>query len=350
MNFLRFSLIASLASAVALPVSMAQTTATTDPVGFTTVSITAGTGTAKRNTFFSLPLLETLENFSGNAAGTITGVGATTISDSSANWAAGALSQVASPYVIMITSGAAEGAMFLISSTSPNTSTSVTISSTDTAQVPNLANLGVASGNTYKIFACDTLSSFFGVPSPTGISGGTSPSTADTILITVNGSASTYYYNTTLGRWTRVAFGNPSAANTPLLPYYGLQYQRLGSTALSFVTTGNVPTISRKVQVKNSGVTLLAQYWPTSSTLSSLGLQSMPGWASGNAQTGDNVLVTTGGSTLTYYYDGTNWRRVAFGNPISNNVEIPIGSAVQLSKKGNSPGYATLAQIRPYSL
>jgi hypothetical protein len=76
----------------------------------------------------------------------------------------------------------------------------------------------------------------------------------------------------------------------------------------------------------------------------------MPGWASGNAQTGDNVLVTTGGSTLTYYYDGTNWRRVAFGNPISNNVEIPIGSAVQLSKKGNSPGYATLAQIRPYSL
>jgi hypothetical protein len=349
MNFLRFSLIASLASSFAVPSANAQT-ATTDPVGFTTVSITAGTGTAKRNTFFSLPLLETPENFTGNAAGTITGVGATTISDSSANWSAGALSQAASPYVIMITSGSAEGAMFLISSSAANTSTTVTVSSTDTAQVPNLATLGVANGDSYKIFACDTLSSFFGAPSPTGVAGGTSPSNADTILITVNGSASTYYYNTNLGRWTRVAFGNPSAANTPILPYYGMQYQRLGDTALSFVTTGTVPTISRKVQIKNSGVTLLAQYWPTSSTLSSLGLQGMSGWSAGNAKTGDNVLVLSSGSTLTYYYDGTNWRRSAFGNPISNDVVIPIGSAVQIVKKGTAAGFATLSQPLPYSL
>lgn len=349
MNFLRFSLIVSLALTIALPSLHAQT-ATTDPVGFTTVNITAGTGTAKRNTFFSLPLLEVPTTFTGKVAGTVTSVTATTISDSSANWAAGSLSQAASPYVVMMTSGGAKGAMFLVSSTAPNTATTLTVSSNDTTQVPNLSTLGVATGDTYKIFACDTLSSFFGAPSPSGVLGGASQNSADTIIITVNGSASTYFYSTTLGRWTRVAFGNPSAANVPLLPYYGMQYQRLGNSALSFVTTGSVPTVDRKVQIKNSGVTLLAQYWPAASTLSSLGLQSLPGWAAGTAQTGDNVLVTSGGSTLTYYYDGTNWRRAAFGNPISNNVEIPIGSAVQLSKKGTAAGYVTLTQTVPYSL
>ena len=240
--------------------------------------------------------------------------------------------------------------MFLISSTAANTATTLTVSSTDTAQVPNLATLGVANGDSYRIYACDTLASFFGAPTPTGVTGGTAPNNADTIVITVNGSATTYYYSTSLGRWTRVAFGNPNASNTPLLPYYGMQYQRIGSTALSFVTTGNVPTVDRRVQIKNSGITLLAQYWPATSTLSSLGLQSMPGWAAGSAKTGDNVLVLSGGSSITYFYDGTNWRRSAFGNPISNDVVIPIGSAVQIVKKGTAGGYATLNQPLPYSL
>ena len=60
MNFLRFSFVALTASFLSIPAVQAQpTTATTEPVGFVTVGITAGTGTAKRNTLFSVPLMET---------------------------------------------------------------------------------------------------------------------------------------------------------------------------------------------------------------------------------------------------------------------------------------------------
>jgi hypothetical protein len=153
MNFLRFSLIASLASAVALPASMAQTTATTDPVGFVTVNIAAGSGTAKKNTLFSLPMLEA-QSITGQVSGVITGVSSNAISNSNAGWTAGALSQPAAPYLIQITRGAAEGRMFLIASSAntggaiagtANTSTTVTVSSLDSAQV-DLTSLGIVVG------------------------------------------------------------------------------------------------------------------------------------------------------------------------------------------------------------
>lgn len=360
MNLLRFSLIASFASAFALPNTIAQT-ATTDPVGFVTVGITAGTGTTKRNTLFSVPLLET-ESIAGQVAGTISGVTLNTISNLNAGWNAGALSQPATPYLIQITSGAAEGRMFLISSSAntggailgtANTATTVTVSSLDAAQV-DLTTLGIVAGtDTYKIYACDTLSSFFGTPASTGVQGGASASNADTVIVVLNGSAATYYYNTgvTPNRWSRVAFGSPSADNVALFPYYGVQYARLASTPLSFVVTGGVPAEGRKVSVKNSGLTLLSQYWPADSTLQSLGLNTIPGWLSGaNASSADTVVLTTGGSANTYFFDGRDWRRVAFGTPLANTTAIGIGTTVQIVRKGIASGYGTLAQNPPYSL
>jgi hypothetical protein len=361
MNLLRISLIASLASAVALPSSMAEATATTDPVGFVTVGITAGTGSTKRNTLFSVPLLET-ESIQGQAAGVITGVTANTISNSNAGWTAGALSLPETPFLIQITSGAAEGRMFLISSSAntggaisgtANTGTTVTISSLDAAQV-DLTALGIVAGtDTYKIYACDTLSSFFGTPASTGIQGGTSASNADTVTVVLNGSSSTYFYNTgvTPPRWSRVAFGSPSAANVALVPYYGVQYARLAASPLSLVVTGGVPTESRKVSVKTSGPTLLSQYWPADSTLQSLALNTLPGWLSGpNASSADTVVLTSVGSANTYFYDGTNWRRVAFGSPLANTTVIGIGTTVQIIRKGTAAGYGTLSQNPPYTL
>ena len=115
MRFLTSSLSLLAALAIAVPAARAQETATTDPVGFVTVGIAAGTGLSKKNTLFSLPLLET-ESIDGQVAGTITGVTVNSISNSSAGWTPGALSNPATPYLIMITSGPAQGRMFLIAS------------------------------------------------------------------------------------------------------------------------------------------------------------------------------------------------------------------------------------------
>ena len=356
MNVLRFSLIASLATSFALPSVNAQT-ATTDPVGFVTVGITAGTGTAKRNTLFSVPLMET-ESIAGQVAGTITGVTSNTISNSNAGWTAGALSQPATPYLIQITSGAAEGRLFLISSSAntggavagtANTATTVTVSSVDVAQA-DLTSLGIVVGtDTYKIYACDTLSSFFGTPASTGIQGGTSAANADTVVVVVNGSASTYFYSTTASRWARVFTGSPDASNVPLLPYYGVQYARLAASPLSFVVTGGVPTEPRKVAVKNSGTTLVSQFWPSDSTLLSSGLSSVV-TAGASAAVADTVVLTSGGSASTYFYNGTNWRRVFTGSPLADSTPIPVGTTVQVVRKGSAAGFTVLSQSVPYSL
>lgn len=361
MNYFRFSLVALAVLVLANPVTQAQETATTDPVGFVTVGITAGTGTAKRNTLFSLPLLET-EAIAGQVAGTITAVTANTISNSDAGWTAGELSNPASPYLIQITSGAAEGRMFLIASSAatggavagtPNTATTVSVSSVDAAQV-DLTTLGIVAGtDTYKIFACDTLSSFFGTPASTGIQGGSAATAADTVVAVINGSSQTYFYKTDSvpARWTRVALGSPDSSNVPLLPYYGITYGRLPATPLSFVVTGGVPTIKRQVAIKNSGPTVLAQYWPADSTLGSIGLQNIAGWQSGaSASSADTVILFAGGTASTYFFDGANWRRVALGSPIADTTPIPVGASLSINKKGTATGFSNFSQNPPYTL
>ncbi len=357
MNITRFSLAAALASSVLLTGANGQTTATTDPVGFVTVGIAAGLGTAKKNTLFSVPLMET-EEITGQVAGTITGVTASTISNSSAGWTAGALSQPATPFLIQITSGAAEGRLFLISSSAntggaiagtANTGTTVTVSSIDTTQV-NLTTLGIVAGtDTYKIFACDTLSSFFGTPATSNVQGGTAAASADTIVAVSNGVPSTYFYNTTSVKWVKVAFGSPDASNVALLPYYGVQYSRLANTALSFVVTGQVPTQQREVAVKNFGTTVVSQFWPTDTTLGTSGLSSVV-TAGATATLADTVLLTANGVVSTYFYNGTNWKKVAFGTPTADTTVLAIGTSMQIVRKGSASGYTTLSQAVPYNL
>lgn len=356
MKSFAFSLIATTVLAAH---TLAQTTATTAPVGFVTLNITAGTGAAKKNTLLSLPLSQS-EAIDGQVAGVITSVTANTIVNASAGWTTGALSNPAAPYLIQITSGAAEGRMFLIASSeaiggsiagAANTATEVTVSAIDAAQV-DLTTLGIVAGtDTYRIFACDTLGSFFGTPGTTGILGGAAAGTADTVIAVVNGSSSTYFYSTTHNRWSRVALGSPDASNVPLVPYYGIQYSRLGNTALSFVITGEVPTIKRQVAIKNSGPTFLSQYWPADSTLSSVGLQNIAGWQSGaSAGVADTVILTTAGAASTYFYNGSNWIKVALGSPIADATPIGVGTTVSINKKGVTAGYSKLDQALPYSL
>jgi hypothetical protein len=355
MNFLRFCLIASVTSTFALPSAIANT-ATTDPVGFVTVSLTPGTGSAKKNTFFSVPLME-VESIDGQVSGVITGVTATTISNTNAGWQPGQLSNPAAPYLIQITSGAAEGRLFLIASSAntggatagtANTATAVSVSSVDSAQT-DLSTLGIVVGtDTYKIYACDTLSTFFGTPASTGILGGTSANNADTIVAIVNGSASTYFYSTTASRWARAALGNPDASNVPLLPYYGIQYSRLSTNPWSRTVTGGVPVEPRKVAVKNSGNTILSQFWPVDSTLATSGLSTVV-TAGANANSADTVRLTSGGSVNTYFFDGTNWRRQALGSPLANDTPIPLGTAMQIFRRGSAAGYTTLNQVVPYA-
>jgi len=364
MNILHLPLAVITASALVVSsVQAEEATATTEPVGFVTVNISpgSGVGVGKRTTLFSIPLQET-ESIEGQAAGFITGITSNTISNQNAGWSPGALSTPSSPFLIQITSGNAAGRMFLIASSAatggalagtPSTDTTVTVSTVDTTQV-DLTTLGISVGNdTYKIFAADTLSSFFGTPETTGVLGGANPNSADSIVIVLNGTASTYWYNTSTAphRWSRQGPGAPDSANVVLIPNLGIQYSRLPDTALSFVVTGQVPTIQRQVSVKNSGTTLLSQFWPVDSTVAGLGLETIPGWVSGaNVASADTFIATSGGVATTYFFDGTNWRRQGPGSPLSDENPITVGTSIKIVKKGSTEGFATLAQSVPYEL
>ena len=361
MKLHRLPLYAAAASLALAPAHLnAQTTVATDPVGFTTVTITPGSGSARKTTMMSIPLLDVDSSVSGLTSGTISSVTSNSIVVTNAGWTAGALSQPATPFVVQITSGAAAGRFFLVASSATtggasggaalaNTATNLFISTISLTPITNnLANAGVAPGDTFKFFACDTLS-WFGSPATTGIRGGANAASADNVIVNVNGSLATYFYNTSTSNWTRSS--PPSVANNvALLPSYGVNYSRLGSNALSFVSTGQVPVISNKVAVKNSGSTVISSYWPTTNTLRGLGIQNLPGWVIGTNQTStDNVMVFSGGSAVTYYYNGTNWRR--FPLPSSqDNVLIPVGSSIQIIKKGSAAGFSTLSQNVPYTL
>ena len=324
--------------------------ATTEPVGFLTMNITAGTGSAKRLSLISAPLLDTA-SINGSVAGRLTGVTSANLTCSSANWTAGALSQAATPYLIQMTSGNATGHMLLISTTVNNTASTVTINSDDVAAANgNIASLGIAVGDSFKIIPCDTLSSFLGTPATTAVLGNGTAANADTVILTTNGVSQGYYYSSNLTRWTRDAAGLADSSNVPIRPDAGIQYSRLRNIPLSLTVIGKAPTMARKAPVKNSGVTCLATFFPHNATLASLGLQNLSNWTTGpSAAVADTVTILSNGISSTYYHNGTNWVKNAFGNPISNSVVIPAGASLLINQRGSDPQTSIFSQPLPYS-
>lgn len=364
MNRLKLLSVTFLALLVASPrVSHSQTTVNSEPVGFVTLNIRAGNGTARGITYLSLPLLESVPSgFTGQSVGTLTGVSSNSLSNTNAGWAIGALSQPASPYAIQITSGNGVGRIFLIASSAStggassgtaNTATTVFLSPIETASgnIPTATGSVVQAGDKYRIFPLDTLLTAFGTNSPTGIRGGTSSTNSDNITLVINGTANTYYYNTSLNRWARVFLNNPSADNVALHPYYGAVFSRLATNTSSFQVAGTVPNTDRKTQIKNSGLTTLAQYWPTDTTLAGLGLQSLPNWTKSSVSTNaDNVILVVNGASTTYWHNGTNWRSVGVGTANRDTVSVPAGATIYINKRGSTTGYTTLNQAVPYNL
>jgi hypothetical protein len=313
-------------------------------------------------------LLDVDGTLTNGASGVISSITSNSIVVTNANWVPGALSQPSTPFVIQITTGPAAGSMFLVAAhaatggasggpTFSNTSTNLFISTIDLGRYGNnLSNAGVAAGNEFKIFACDTLNSAFGAPGPTpgssnSILGGTSAAGADNVVVTVNGTPTTYYFNTSSNQWVRGGL-NSLAANVALVPNYGVSYSRQSSNAFSFVITGQVPATNRIVSIRNGGSTVLAQYWPAATTLSNLGLQNLPNWVKGTNQVAtDNIIVNTNGTAVTYYFNSSNNRWQRFPLPSDQSgVLIPIGASVTVVKKASTNTFTNLVQTVPYSL
>jgi hypothetical protein len=318
----------------------------TDPVGFVNLSIAPSpNGTTRVLTALSAPLLAEASLATGSPTGRIASLTANTITVDSPGWTAGNLSVAATPKVLRVTSGAAEGRTFLLSTTVANTATTVTLATTETTNLTSLGIVAGANGDTVKILECDTMATFFG--DPASIVKNSNADLADNVLILTGGAWVTYFHNTV--RWTRRGFGSPDVTNLAIKPDAAILFSRIGTGSLALAVTGSVPMSKRSDVVQKSGLTFLGSNWPVDVTLANSGIRAIPGWAvNANVNSADQVLLLVGGAWITFWHDGTNWRRRGFGSPISDGQVISAGTAALISKTVATSSDGLLSQNRPY--
>ena len=305
-------------------VSHAQSVSST-PVGYVTQTINAGTGSSSSLTIFGLPL------YSPSESATVTSVSTNVITTDSASF--GDLAQAATPYSVKVVSGALAGKYFPITS---NTATTLTVTG-DTS--------GLAANDNYEIVAVDTLSSLFGNPSDGVIIGGSTSNEADIVWVLTSAGTWSKYFNDG-SNWRRIARGNPISDNFALAPDSGILIQRYNASSSSFVITGTVPSGQSVIGLASSGLSIFMNTFPVDITLSSSGIQNASEFSSSDLV----YSLSSSGTWNKYFHDGTNWRRQARGNPLSDDVAIASGSGVLILKGSSASSDSSITTNLPYTL
>jgi uncharacterized protein (TIGR02597 family) len=317
------------------------------PVGGITVTLGGAVNGAPKVTTFTPSMRLTLgSNFVGKARGTLTGVTTTTLSDSTAGWGSGALSQAAAPYFIRIRSGAAAGTWWQVSTGTANTSATVTVLNRGI----NPVAAGVQSGDTYEVVPGDTLQTLFsGVAS---VIGGTSAATADLVRLHDGVSWKEYYYNTSSSQW-REGTSTFNRNNVVVRPDTGVVFVRRGSGNVSLVLLGAVSDAQEKMTIAATGVSAVGSVFPVSRTLGSLNLQSSPGFVAntGNLAAADKVTVFDGVSWKSFSYNQAagQWRE-GTSTFNRNNFALPFGAPVIVERGTGSTGPFLVTLTPPYTL
>lgn len=348
-----YSIFALLLIAIVVSGSAKSDPIATIPKGVLRVTIPAGNAASPNQASFSIPLrTQVPNNFAGHAGGVITAVSSNTISDSAAGWGVGTLSQASAPYFFSITTGAARGRNFQISTSVANTQTSVTLLNLGT----NLATLGILPGDQYAIYPGSTLLSFFGAGTADGINtvlGGT-PSSADVIRIHDGATWNEYHYNLATAQWRKGSVP-VNMNNISIRPDAGIIYMRRGTTNLTYLLFGTTPWTEQRLVYNSLGGTFLSLGFPTDTVLGDIAANEMPGWvvktAANAISNADKIQVFDGVAWNAYHYDSTisQWRTGSLPANM-NSVALPAGRPVMVEKVSGVPGFAVWVRKMPYNL
>jgi uncharacterized protein (TIGR02597 family) len=339
MKLLRYSLITPIAFTVCLSVANSQTTATTDPVGFTTINVRGKTTTARAVTFVVLPM-EQASAYASSFAGAnfTTESNRSVITFGSNVFTANQFTGTGNQHYLRITSGANSGDF---STVFANTANSLTLADNFSAVL--------TTNTTFEIIPYWTLNT--ALPNGGGLNGGGNASVADTVtLYNASFVGTTYFYNTTLSRWQT---GGTSAVNTIIPPGVGLAIERKQVAAVSIALPGTVPLGTSAVSVSGSTSgsatrnTLVGSAYPLASkTLADIGLTqggtnpAVGLIGAGNASQADTITIfnpVSGGQTV-YFYN-TTLNRWQTGGTSANTVTIPEGSAILIARKSGRPPF-----------
>ena len=368
-SFLRhLAAVATLLLPAATLPSFAQTTATTDPVGFITLTIKGTGGTqASAISFLGLGITPPVEY-----QGIADSVNGTTITSNNTAWTDNQFASTPAPgYFLEVTSGSNAGLMSLVASCNAAAKT-LTVAD-------DLTALGVANGATFKLRKNWSLGSLFGSTNSAGLGGGSS-STADLVLLwnpTLNSGTGGYdqFFYSTGGfagvGWRKVGGGSTDQQYAAILLDDGLVVKRLQSADVSVAVSGAVklgPTESTILVGPNfignvyaGGVMTLGNTDATAVPPKySSGLYtgiSTTGLVAGTSGTADLVLIwnqtlnSGAGGYDQYFYSsggfaGIGWRNVGGGSTDQKDTIIATGTSVLI--KRNSGGSFTWVAPQPF--
>jgi uncharacterized protein (TIGR02597 family) len=325
---LTVSVVGSCAALLATPL-LAQTTATTDPVGFITLSI-AGTGgtVPSQLSFTGLGLTRTVE-YQGSAEA----VGTSSLTDNDAVWVDNQFNGPAGAYFVELTSGPGAGTTYDIATTTASTKTITT--------VQNLA-AGAAAGVTFKIRKHWTIASVFGPADESGLGGGNTTS-ADNILLWNGSGYDVFYYQTSgLGGvgWRKTGAPAVDASAKVIYPEDAPIIKRLQSAAVNVVLMGSVKTGQTSVPVVN-GTNFIGNIYGAPMTLADCGIytgNNSTGLAGGSSSGADQILIWNGSGYDTYYYQtsglgGTGWRKSGAPAVDASATQIGVGQSIIVNRK-----------------
>ncbi len=327
---------ALLLPAATLP-SFAQTTATTDPVGFLTMNINGGgSASAPVYTFTTLGLMNPVAFQS-----TTTSVGGSaTLADSTATWTDNQYNSTTAgappTNFVEIVSGPGAGTTYDITATNA-AAKSLTLDG------PLLA--AITSGASYKIRPHWTIASVFGATNQGGLGAGSVVS-ADQIQLFRNAGYVSYYYQTSgFGGtgWRKGGAPTVDASANVIYADDGILIQRLQSAPVSLVISGAVKTGQTSLPVL-TGYSLLGNVYAAGMTLADSGLYTTDpttGLAGGSVVSADQVMFWNAAGTGfdNYYYQtsgfgGTGWRKSGAPTVDASPTPIPVGAAVFIQRIG----------------
>lgn len=346
---------AALLLTAAIQSASAQTTATTDPVGFITLSIPGGGSFASPKVSLLSPTLTQPISWQG----AITGIATSTISILGVPTPVTTITVSGTPW----TSGQFEGAngshYVEIVTVSPNTHVTgslAVVNATTTSTIRVIGNLTspnvfAAIGDSIKVRKDMTIASLFGATNSAGLLASDDPTTADEVLIYDGASQNSFFY------YTGDAFGNPAgwydaaftilngtAGNVPIGPHQGIVIKRKAPAALPFTTNGAVKTGDTLFPVV-PGVNVLGTVSAKGLTLDTSALfTGDPATGvkpSDDPTTADEVLIYSNSQATSYfYYNGgagylSGWYDSGFSTltPVGATVTILPGSAFVLKRK-----------------
>lgn len=333
------------------PVTQAQTTATTVPAGFITITIPAAVDANNPSSrAISVPLYKPAD-FVG-AVASVDSVNQITLTG--AAWTSGQFASATAPRLVRIKTGTNAGKFFIVTA---NTNNQLTV---------NLTGSGVADLNTVlttsptadtcEILPANTIGSVFGNAStPPTLVAGVTPTSADNVLLWNGATWDTYFWTGNVGTpnniWKRS--GNTDRSNVVIYPDDGvfvIHKDTINSAAVTVM--GTVPSTVEQSGI-TTGATFMSNRFPTDTTLGGLGLHTIPGWVAGstpNNADSVNVWNTVTRAWDVYFWTGTVatpnniWKRT--GNTDRSSTVISAGTAVFIRHTGAA---LNLTQALPYT-